>query len=116
MSDIPVILEIAQPLLWFMVINVLIDDLRVTLKGIMIALGITPKLLWAHVISQGLAGPLLFYLFLKYSEAIGSGILGIWAAKSTIELLLICFYLYFIFASDWQDLIDTAQKRIHQKK
>ncbi len=83
------------------------------LKGVIIALGLQSKAVYANIFSQWGVNLTLVYFFSFY---LNLGEIGLWYAKWVMECYIFVLYLAIILYRDWAIVIRKSNDRLEREK
>jgi Na+-driven multidrug efflux pump len=90
------------------ILNIFPDLFKGMLNGIIMALGISYKGIYVHILCHWIIYPLLIFIF---PFQLNLGISGFWMAKVGLEWSIVTMYLYIISTSDWDEISKRAVER-----
>jgi Na+-driven multidrug efflux pump len=91
-----------------LVINIAPDLFNGMMKGVINALGIQHKAVFANIIAHWIYYPISIYVF---AFRLNMGVFGLWFAHIGLESLMFVMYTYIINSSDWVNIAEEAEKR-----
>ena len=95
------------------VLNVFLDSMRAMLKGVLRGVGIQNTVLPYHILLQGMVLPGAMY-GLAFTEIIEEPNVGVWAAVSIVDGLLMLAYWGRVLNSDWHEISIKVIKRTNK--
>jgi MATE family multidrug resistance protein len=109
MTDEQPVLELARPLLFYMVANVWFEAFRAVTRGIIRAIDMQEETIMPSIISQWFGNPILIWFFAFFLDL---KLHGIWIAKLLSEVYVDAAYLLIVQRADFEMVMYKSKERM----